>query len=266
MTTGVLIFAFNNEHIDYLTMANWSAKNIRRHLGLPVAVVTDITVPTNYNFEQIIYAKPEGLYTRKFEDLPESVTWYNGNRVDAYNLSPWNCTLVLDADYVVASNQLTNILNVDQDFLAHRTAYDVTSHPNFDEHNYFGQHKMPMWWATVMIFRKSKQAELIFKTMQMIRTNWKHYRALYGVNRPTYRNDFALSIALGIVNGHTLDHNAIPWSLATVTHDQKLTQLAQDQYQVEFFTQDRKPRWIRLNHDFHAMGKGQLGAIVDHPF
>ena len=45
MTTGVLIFAFNNEHIDYLAMANWSAQNIRRHLNLPVAVVTNMVVP-----------------------------------------------------------------------------------------------------------------------------------------------------------------------------------------------------------------------------
>ena len=58
MTSGVLIFAFNNEHIDYLAMANWSAKNIRRHLQLPVAVVTDQIVPTDYYFEQVIPAKP----------------------------------------------------------------------------------------------------------------------------------------------------------------------------------------------------------------
>ena len=264
MTTGVLIFAFNNEHIDYLAMANWSAKNIRRHLGLPVAVVTDITVPSNYTFEQTICAKPEGIYRRKFEDLPESVTWYNGNRVDAYNVSPWSQTLVLDADYVVASDQLKTILTIKQDFLAHKIAYDVTDHPNFYEHNYFGRHGMPMWWATVMMFRRSRQAELIFESMQMVRNNWQHYRALYGIGKTTYRNDFALSIALGITNGHTLAHPGIPWSLATVTHNQKLTQLDQDQYRVEYFTQDRKPRCVILNHDFHAMGKGQLGTIIDN--
>lgn len=254
MTTGVLIFAFNNEHIDYVSMAKWSAKNIERHLGLPTKIITNDDVTA------------VGKHTRKFEDLPESVTWYNGNRVDAYSLSPWERTLVLDADYVVASNQLQSLLEVDQDFLAHKIAYDVTNHSNFDEHNYFGRHKMPMWWATIMMFRKSKQAELIFDCMQMIRDNWDHYRALYGISRPTYRNDFALSIALGIVNGHTLNHCGIPWNLATVTHDHKLTQLDQDHYRVDFLTQDRKPSWITLNHDFHAMGKGQLGAIVDNSF
>jgi hypothetical protein len=263
MTTGVLIFAFNNEHIDYLAMANWSAQNIRRHLRLPVAVVTDRTVPAHYRFEQIVPAVATGNHTRNFDDLPESVTWYNGNRVDAYNLSPWAETLVLDADYVVATDQLKIIVNCNQDFLAHKTAYDVCGDPSFNEHNTFGQYHMPMWWATVMWFRRSQQAQLIFETMQMIRDNWDHYKALYNMGRTVYRNDFALSIALGTVNGHTLDHAYIPWNLATVTHNQKLTQLDQDRYRVDFVAPDGKPKWIQLAQDFHAMGKGQLGAIID---
>jgi hypothetical protein len=262
MTTGVLIFAFNNEKIDYLAMANWSAKNIRRHLGLPVAVVTDRLVPSEYQFEQVIPAQPEGLHTRKFEDLDREVTWYNGNRVDAYKLSPWKTTLVLDADYVVASDQLKTILKIDQDFIAHRWAYDVTNHPNFNEHNFFGQYRMPMWWATVMLFRRSKTTQMIFDTMQMIRENWDHYKALYSTGRTVYRNDFALSIALGVVNGHTQNYSEIPWALASVTHDQKLSQLDTDVYRVDYISQDNKPKYIKLQQDFHAMGKAQLGAII----
>ena len=216
MTTGVLIFAYNNEHIDYLAMANWSAKNIRRHLNLPVAVVTNVAPSRNYKFEQVIIAETKGINTRKFNDLPESVTWYNGNRVDAYTLSPWKQTLVLDADYIVASDQLNIILKTKQNFIAHKNAYDVTNNPAFDEHNIFGRTHMPMWWATVMMFRRSTEAEMIFNCMTMIKNNWDHYRNLYGVSQRTYRNDFALSIALGIVNGHTLTHSAIPWDLPSV--------------------------------------------------
>lgn len=261
MTTGALIFAFNNEHIDYLAMACWSAKNIQQHLGIPTAIVTDrIFAPSEY--EQCIYAMPEGRHSRKFDDIAESVTWFNGNRVDAYNLSPWDRTLVLDADYVVVSDQLKTILDIDQDFIAHKTAYDVTDKANFDELNNFGTHQMPMWWATVMMFRRSNHARLIFECMHMIKTNWDHYRNLYSIHRPTYRNDFALSIALGIVNGHTLDHPGIPWNLSTVTHDHKLTQIQDGRYRVDYITADQKPRWIELRQDFHAMGKKHLGDII----
>jgi len=194
-----------------------------------------------------------------------TVTWHNLNRMDAYRLSPWDRTLVLDADYVVASNQLQSILDVDRDFLAHRWAYDVTGCNNFEGLNSFGNNRMPMWWATVMMFRRSRYAELIFDSMQMIRDNWTHYRNLYKNNNTTYRNDHALSIALGIVNGHTVDHAGIPWKLASLTPDHKLTQLEQDRYRVDFVNSENKPRWIELRQDFHAMGKQALGEIVANP-
>ena len=136
MKTGALIFARNNEKIDYVAMARWSARNIERHLGIPTHIVTDTA--TNNN-------------TRHFTDVG-NVTWYNHNRTDAYGLTPWDRTLVLDADYVVASDQLQSLLEVDQDFLAHNRAYDVTNCNNFEGLNLFGNNRMPMTWATVMMF------------------------------------------------------------------------------------------------------------------
>lgn len=268
MTTGALIFAINNEHIDYVSMAAWSAKNIRRHLNLPICLVTNRPPDIDCKFEQVIIVptEPSGQSLRRFDDIGNTVvTWYNRGRVDAYSLSPWSQTLVLDADYVVASDQLKTLLAMDQDFIAHKTAYDVTGSANFNELNNFGRNHMPMWWATVMMFRRSTQAELIFNSMTMIRDNWTHYRNLFGIADSTYRNDYALSIALGIVNGHTLDYADIPWKLASVTHDHRLTQIDPDNYRVDFLTQDKKSRWITLNHDFHAMGKRHLGDIVANP-
>lgn len=247
MTTGALIFAYNNESIDYVAMAKWSAGNIERHLGIPTTIITG--------------PAPASSNTRHFSDVG-AVTWHNLNRVDAYTLSPYDRTLVLDADYVVASDQLKVLLEADEDFMCHRWAYDITGLQSFDDLNYFGSHKFPMWWATVMMFRRNKQAELIFESMSMIRDNWTHYRNLYANPRKTYRNDHALSIALNIENGHTLETTDIPWSLASLTPEHQLTQLDADSYRVDFFTADQKPRWIKLQQDFHAMGKQQLGDIV----
>jgi hypothetical protein len=119
-----------------------------------------------------------------------------------------------------------------------------------------------MWWATVMMFRRSRTAELIFGSMQMIRKNWTHYRQIYHNHKNTYRNDHALSIALGMVNGHVMDHAAIPWNLASLLPAHRLTQLSPDQYRVEFTHHDQQ-HWINLrSQDFHAMGKSHLGDIV----
>lgn len=261
MTTGALIFAYNNEQTDYVAMAAWTAQNIRRHLGIPVALVTDR--PTDQKFEQVILCKSSGDNRRWFGDYDIDVVWHNNTRVNAYELSPWSQTLVLDADYIVASSQLKTVLDSTQNFLAHRWAYDITSLTDFSGLNYFGNNNMPMWWATVMMFRRSQQAQLIFETMQMVHDNWTHYRNIYKNSRGTYRNDHALSIALGVVNGHTLNHAGIPWSLASLTPDHKLKQLSDDHYRVDFLTPDQRPKWIEIcNQDFHAMGKQQLGEIV----
>jgi hypothetical protein len=244
-------------------MAAWCAQNVKRHLKIPVALITNNQAQAKkYKFDQIIVADAESGGTRHFEDYDRTVTWHNAGRTDAYALTPWDQTLVLDADYVVASNQLQSVIEVDQDFLAHRWAYDVTGCNTFKGLNYFGNNCMPMWWATVIMFRKSRQAELIFNSMQMIRNNRTHNRNMYKNTNATYRNDHALSIALGIVNGHTLNHADIPWALASLTPDHKLTQLDQDSYRVDFVNTENNLRWITLTQDFHAMGKQQLGEIV----
>jgi hypothetical protein len=264
MTQGVLIFAFNNEETDYLAMAEWSAGNVHRHLNLPVSVVTNADY-TGTAFDHVIYADPDSGGERYFEDYDATVTWHNAGRVNAYDLTPYDQTIVLDADYVVASNNLKRLLNVQQDFLCHRLAFDIAGQTDMSGLNVFGKYNMPMWWATVMMFRKSNTAQYIFDSMQMVRNNWQHYRDLYNIDRATYRNDFALSIALGIVNGHTQKVDEIPWSLVSVMPNTQLSRyIDQDSYAIEYTNSDKKLRFMSFEGlDFHAMGKKHLGDIVE---
>jgi len=264
MTTGALIFAFNNSDIDYVSMAAWSAGNIRRHLDIGTTVVTDSKQAVNNSiFEHVILTDKEQGGTRHFSDIGNVVTWYNSNRVDAYNLTPYEQTLVLDADYVVSSNNLKSLFNSGQDFLCHRNAYNIANGEFLSDLNKFGAHGFPLWWATVMLFKKSNTAQYIFDCMNMVKHNWQHYRDLYSIHRSNYRNDFALSIALGIVNGHTLCINSIPWALATVLPEVKLAKAGEDAYTLEYVNQDKQRKYqLHAGFDFHAMGKKHLGDII----
>ena len=265
MTTGALIFAFNNEQTDYIAMAGWSAERIRRHLKIPTAIVTDAD-PADRRLaaaDQVINATPVSGGTRWFEDYQATVSWHNAGRTDSYSLTPWDQTLVLDADYVVCGNDLKTVIDSPQDFMCHRLAWDMTSTNDFDGLNYFGHNRMPMWWATVMMFRKSNTAQYIFDCMNMIRANWRHYKDLYHITGSNYRNDYALSIALGIVSGHTLQVDNIPFGLASVVPEHTLTQLDADYFEIGYTGSDKKPKsmgWHGM--DFHAMGKKHLGDIV----
>lgn len=264
MTRGALIFAFNNEQTDYVAMAEWSAQRIRRHLNIPVAVVTDCTdTRRTQGFDQVICASPATGGTRWFEDYQSTVSWHNAGRVDAFNLTPWEHTLVLDADYVVCSDHLNRLWDADTDFLCHKDAWDTKSGKPLDGLNTFGRTKMPMWWATVMCFKKTNVSQYVFDSMTMIRENWQHYRDLYHIDRATYRNDFALSIALGIVSGHTNTVDEIPWGLASVLPDTELEQLDDDYFTIKYKSSNSVLRTVGIGGtDFHAMGKAHLEKII----
>ena len=261
LSQGVVIFAFNNEATDYIAMAAWSAKNIRRHLNLPVAVITDAPeYAAQHQFEHIIATVPDTGGSRHFADYGATVTWHNAGRVNAYELSPFDQTIVLDADYVIASDRLLQILEISQQFAAFKDAFEPSAMTNLDT---FGAHKMPMWWATVMMFRRGNISQYIFDSMQMIRANWQHYRDLYGIHQSNYRNDYALSIALGLVAGAEQSVHEIFLPMLNVMPDQGLTCVEQDHYEVTYTNSEGRLKtlsWAGL--DFHAMCKRHLEAIV----
>ena len=266
MTTGALIFAFDNECTDYVAMAAWSAKNIKQHLGIPVAVVTDCQDFEKLKvFDRVIPSKPVSGGHRHFSDYNKHVTWYNAGRPEAYDLSPWDQTVVLDSDYVVNSSALSLLLDKGFDFTCFRYCKDATD-PERIILPTFGRFQMPMWWATVMIFRRCTVAEYVFDSMKMIRNNWSHYRDLYGINEPVYRNDYALSIALGIVSGHTWQHDSIPWPMMATLPEHSLelkTEGDKNFWIVNYRNTLNQPRFFSfMGLDFHAMGKQSLGDVI----
>lgn len=260
MTTGALIFAYNNEAFDYVRMAAWAAGNIRRHLGIPVALVTDH--PTDGPFDQVILDQTAATDRRWFSDVDQRVMWNNASRPWAYDLTPWDRTLLLDADYVVASDRLHMLLE-QPGLICHDHAQDVTHQNDFASLNRLGRYAWPLCWATVVVFDRSDHARLVFDSMKMIRTNWSHYQHIYRDRSKTYRNDHALTIALGIVEGHGPAGPRIPWPLATTMPDHRITQTSPDCYRIDFMRADGRSAWIELNNqDFHAMGKRSLMDLI----
>lgn len=262
MTTGALIFAYDNEAFDYRRMATWAAGNIRRHLGIPVAVVTDR--PSDGDFDRVIVHDVGPSGERSFVDAARRAAWHNHSRADAWDLSPWDCTLLLDADYVVASDRLRAVLDhTDTGVLCHRHASDITGMNDFCSLNRLGAYDIALAWATVVVFDRSPHAKLVFQCMRMIRDNWSHYQQIYQDRGRNYRNDHALTIALSITDGHTRSHHQIPWSLASVMPEHKLSQLGLDRYRLDFVRSDNRSAWIEIaGQDFHAMGKQSLMNMI----
>ena len=103
MSKGVILFAFNSPKFNYYDMAVATAKRINHFLNLPVTLVTDETsIPTdpNYVFDKTITVTPDKNNKRDWG------IWINKGRYQAYELSPYDETILLDTDYLVNSNKL----------------------------------------------------------------------------------------------------------------------------------------------------------------
>ena len=212
MTQGVLLFAYNSE-MDYVKLAVKSAERIKHHLGLPVTLVTDSADYLRKNFSQdlfdiVINNKDDTTQTKKFSDghgFSERYVWKNSNRTSAYTLSPYEQTLVIDVDYVINSNFLKNCFDQNNNFLIYKDSYDLAGWRNTAEFQYINQYSIPFYWATVFYFTKTKQNELFFSLVEYIKNNWDYYRLIYQINDKKYRNDYAFSIAIHILNGTNCD-------------------------------------------------------------
>ena len=100
---GVLIFATNTKEIDYVKIANINAKLIKRYLGLPTTIVSG----SKSNNKRYLDGKV--------------VEWQNAGRCEAYDLSPYDQTLVLDGDYLIFDDNLLKVLDTVTDYSIAKT-------------------------------------------------------------------------------------------------------------------------------------------------
>lgn len=194
---GVLIFASNTASINYKKIASQSKKLIEHYLNLPVTII-DSGEFKNSRFN---------IDTDQFE------TWHNGNRHSAYQASPYDQTILLDADYLVFDQQLLKILEtvVDYKIVRHNQYIDGYSPP------LMGKFSIPHLWATVVVFNKTKKSKMLFDLVAKIERNYRYYQKLYNISAGNYRNDYAFTIADNILNGYTQDfQNYITWPMLTI--------------------------------------------------
>lgn len=253
MTKGALLFAFNTPDTDYIKMAEIATKRINYFLNIPCSLVTNNSV-TNTVFDKIIYLSSDSSNSKG------SKVWLNKGRYNAFELSPYDETLLIDTDYVVNSSRLSTVFDFYDDFNCHNTV-SFLMYPNTPQEQ-LGMYSMNILWATVMIFKKTKRMEHMFSAMKMVQDNYSHYRNLHGFNSGTFRNDYALTIANRIVNGHIDEpSDFIPWNLlhvgARTTIESKDTSDFNTNFTVTLDTPNlNKKEYIKIKDiDFHMLDK-----------
>lgn len=217
MTRGILIFAHNNREVDYALMSVISGGLAKKHLSLPVSLVTDQTTvnwmkESNISnkaeqiFDQIILTeKPVTNNSRKLHDGAESkfVPFVNLNRNSAYDLTPYDQTLLIDSDYLIFSDTLNNYWEYSDRVLLGSSINDAIGIERLGYHDRYISETAPhLYWATTVMFTKNEYSRNFFTILSHVKENYQYFSDLYRFDSKRYRNDIVFSVVQHIIDGN----------------------------------------------------------------
>lgn len=199
MHRGILIFAKNNEKIDYVRQAEFCAYLAKLHLNYPTCLITDQEINSQH-FDLVITADMFKSQKRRY-NIGE-LSYFNLGRTSAYSLSPFDETLIIDSDYFIQNNNLNSVwgsahnMHMNKEY---RSIYD----PKYESPEPFiGKWSAFMFWATVVYFRKSKKSKIFFDLAKHVEENYDYYRASYNLPGRMIRNDYVFSVAAHLLGGN----------------------------------------------------------------
>lgn len=243
---GVLLFAFNTEKNNYVRIAEHAARLVHHTLDLPVTLVTDADSSSEY-FDSVVRVDN----TLKNYKVGEHGYWRNGDRFRAYELSPYDETLLIDTDYLMLDTSLLPLF--DQDF-----DYRIMSYNNKPAGAWklkMGMFSHEYLWATAVMFRKTAKAKMLFDLVGRIQRNYLYYMRLYHIREGNFRNDYAFTVANSILNGYDLnfDQGIVTPMLTFADVTTSITTKGN-----MLVVKERERAYVIPRQNIHVMDKGYL--------
>jgi hypothetical protein len=235
---GILAFAYNTETTDYEAIAHKTLKVASNKLKLPYTLITEKEYPSVSG------------NSRYDIDTDQFVQWRNQGRHAAYQLSPYDETLVIDVDYLILDNSLDSIFNHPYDYILQRHSHALTK--TWAES--MGPSSLPYVWATVFAFRKTQKSKMFFDLIFKIQRNYAYYQRLFNIQERNYRNDYAFAIADIILNGYVIGTNTIAGSMLAVDQPIQTIELKGDSLIIK----DDIRAYVSPITNLHIMSKAYL--------
>jgi hypothetical protein len=245
MTKGVLTFCINTEFYRYDKIARKTLPLLCHNLGLPVTVITNQQtrdlLPEMHGVNYVLIENQTG-------NMINNKPWHNLDRHRAYELSPYDKTLLVDVDYFCFTDNMLSLFDTREDFLVHDQVYDITGKNSY---NFRANSSIPMVWATLIFFRKGARSKSVFDMVGYIKKNYDYFCNLYRIDFKNFRNDYAFAIALQQLYGFK-QFPVIPTKLPTLPAVAKVQSVDEDgiSWQV-----DGRKSSIN-NIDVHVIDKG----------
>jgi len=212
MSKGILTLASNNSEFDYLLQAQQLAERALKYLDLPTTVVTDKSSVANTScnlsvFENIIYTDEESFGISNQREMYDGdygfkkAHWKNEARPLAYDLTPYDETILVDTDIVICNSDWNICFDQPHNFMIYKDCINLSENHWPYQYEKLGEIGPDFYWASVVFFRKTDENKIYFDLLKHIKEEWIHYTHVYSLPSKKYRSDYAFSIAIHIVNG-----------------------------------------------------------------
>lgn len=195
MSKGYLIFAQNNGTTDYIEQAELLKASIQKYND-----IDNVTIVSEFEHD---YAKDS--------------TWKIENRWQAYNLSPYDETIVLDADMIFCRNVdhwWDKFSNYDMFFTSDVLTYRNKKITSDYYRKTFVHNDLPNIYTAFYYFKKTPTSKRVFNVVEDIVNNWQTYYSRYLKSTFQTGQSFDLNMALAIKILHlteqTTDNTMVP--------------------------------------------------------
>jgi len=276
---GVVMFAYNNNTIDYIKQSIFAAVQVKKILNLPVSLVTSAQDSVHLHnkfkkystvFQHVIInndntqSQLRDFYNGALNKISDQ--WHNQLRSSAYALTPYEETLVMDTDFIIGNKNLLKCFHSKQDFLINQHAkYINRQHkPEYQIEN-MSDTGIKMYWATVFFFRKTPRVQKLFELIAHIKLNWAYYRFIWTIHEKNFRNDYAFSMAL-----HEINHKQrsfwpqqLPDSLFYITDRDVAVSFKDNRWHLQLITAEGLLDTSAANINLHVMNKFSLDGIIN---
>lgn len=283
MSKGTVFVAHDNERISYCKQAIANALYIKKFWqNNNVLLITDAQTINNLDkkysrlvektFDKVVQIdRPQlGRFNyRKYYDGDKGINagYYNVNRFEVYNLSPYEETLLLDTDYVICSDALDKSFGSVEPFLVNKVAKRLDG-KIIENDLRLSPTGIPMYWMTAVYFKKCEYAKQIFDLLSYVKDNFFYYQKLFSFKHRLFRNDFALSIAIHLIHGMSEQDGPKPLSTPYIlTSFQQDELIDLDLHQIKLLMRcPGENNWTGVKlfqRDTHILNKFSLDRRLD---
>lgn len=226
---GVCILAQNNSTTDYVRQAYALAKSLKKYNDVSVSIITNDVVDYDI-FDNIIPipGTDESLQT----------DWKIENRWKLYQCSPYDRTLVFDADMLILENiddWWIYLESKDLFFVSDVKTYQNKQVTTRYYRKVFDANDLPNLYSGIYYFKKGSVAQQFFTLLEIIMQNWEQFYKKFAPNN--FQRWCSLDVSIAIASKILNNENTVTSQCSPITFTHMKTKAQNWKYEPQKWTQ-----------------------------